>query len=99
MKSVAEDDILLDCVSSAVYWPDTDDHLGFPGSTKGIKGTKILKSTKGAGDMRAVSLIPGSGRSPPKKEMANPLQYSCLENSMDRGAWQATVHGVEKSWT
>ena len=29
----------------------------------------------------------------------NPLQYSCLENPMDRGAWQATVHGVPKSWT
>ena len=29
----------------------------------------------------------------------NPLQYSCLDNSMDRGAWQATVHGVTKSWT
>lgn len=46
MKSVAEGDILLDCVSSAVYWPDTDDHLGFPGSTKGINGTKVLKVLK-----------------------------------------------------
>ena len=35
---------------------------------------------------------------PLEKEMA-PLQYSCLENPMDRGSWQATVHGVEKSWT
>ena len=42
--------------------------------------------------------IPGSGRSP-GEENGNPLQYSCLENSMDRGAWQATVHGVIKSWT
>ena len=32
-------------------------------------------------------------------ECGNPLQYSCLENPMDRGAWPATVHGVEKSWT
>ena len=38
-------------------------------------------------------LIPGSGRSP-REGHGNPLQYSCLENSMDRGAWWATVHGV-----
>ena len=42
--------------------------------------------------------IPGSGRSPGEGN-GNPLQYSCLENSMDRGAWQATVHGVAKSRT
>ena len=43
-------------------------------------------------------LIPGSGRSPGEGN-GNPLQYSCLENSMDEGAWWATVHGVTKSWT
>ena len=43
-------------------------------------------------------LIPGLGRSPGKGN-GNPLQYSCLENPMDREAWQATVHGVAKSWT
>ena len=42
--------------------------------------------------------IPGSGRSPGEVN-GYPLQYSCLENPMDRGAWQATVHGVTKSWT
>ena len=42
--------------------------------------------------------IPGSGRSPGKGN-GNPLQYSCLENRMDRGAWRATVRGVIKSWT
>ena len=42
--------------------------------------------------------IPGSGRSPGEGN-GNPLQYSCLENAMDRGAWQVTVHGVEKSQT
>ena len=42
--------------------------------------------------------IPGSGRSPGEGN-GYPLQYSCLENSMDRGAWQPTVHGIEKSWT
>ena len=42
--------------------------------------------------------IPGSGRSPGEGN-GNPLQYYCLENPMDRGAWQATVHGVAKSQT
>ena len=49
-----------------------------------------------AGDARDVDLIPGSGRSPGGGS-GNPLQYSCLENPMDRGAWWATVHGVTKS--
>ena len=51
-----------------------------------------------SGDIRDASLIPGSGRSPGGGHR-NPLQYSCLENPMDRGAWQATVHRVAKSWT
>ena len=49
-----------------------------------------------AGDRRDTGSIPGSGRSPGGGH-GNPLQYSCLENPMDRGAWQATVHGVAKS--
>jgi len=44
------------------------------------------------------SLIPGLGRAP-GEENSNPLQYSCLGNSVDRGAWWATVHGVTKSRT
>ena len=48
-----------------------------------------------AGDMGSGS-IPGLGRSPGEGN-GNPLQYSCLENPMDRGAWQAPVHGVAKS--
>ena len=51
-----------------------------------------------ARDARDVGSIPGSGRSPGEGN-GNPLQYSCLGNSMDRGAWQATVHRVAKSWT
>ena len=50
------------------------------------------------GDPGDVGLIPGSGRSFGVGK-GNPLQYSCLENSMDRGAWKATVHGVAKSCT
>ena len=51
-----------------------------------------------AGDLRDAGLIPGSGRSPGGGH-GNPLQYSCMENPMDRGAWRATVHGVTKRWT
>ena len=51
-----------------------------------------------AGDARDAGSIPDWGRSPGVGNR-NPLQYSCLENSMDRRAWQATVHGVTKSQT
>ena len=51
-----------------------------------------------AGDLRDVGSIPGSGRSPVRGH-DNPLQYSYLENLMDRGAWEATVHRVTKSDT
>ena len=50
------------------------------------------------GSVYLFSATPGSGRSLAGGN-GNPLQYSCLENSMDRGAWWATVHGVIKSWT
>ena len=63
--------------------------LGFPGGSDGEE------STRSAGD--PVS-IPGLGRSPGEGN-GNPLQYSCLENPMDRGVWQATVHGVTESDT
>ena len=46
-------------------------------------------------DARDPGLIPGLGRSPGRRN-GNPLQYSCLENPMDSGAWEATVHGVAK---
>ena len=48
-----------------------------------------------AGDIKDVGSVPGSGR-PPGEGTSNPLQNFCLENSMDRGAWLATVHGVAK---
>ena len=51
-----------------------------------------------AGDTRDMGLIPESGRSPGEGH-GNPSQYSCLENPMDRGAWQGTVHGAAKSRT
>ena len=51
-----------------------------------------------AGDLRDTGSVPGSGRSPGGGH-GYPLQYSCLENPMDRGAWRATVHKVTKSQT
>ena len=59
----------------------------------------VVKNSPGnAGDIRVAGSIPGLGRHPGWGH-ANPLQYSCLENSMDRRAWQTTVHRVTKSWT
>ena len=66
-----------------------DYFLGFPGGSVGGE------STSNAGDLGSV---PGLGRSP-EEGNANPLQYSCLETSMDRGAWRATVHEFAESWT
>ena len=64
----------------------------FPGSTV-VKNP--LANAENKGD---TGLIPGLGRSRGEWN-GNPLQYSCLENSMDRGAWRATVHRVAKSWS
>ena len=61
----------------------------FPGSSA-IKNPPVNVGNVGS--------IPGSGRSPGEGK-GNPLQYSCLQNPMGRGAWQATVHAVAKSWT
>ena len=58
-------------------------------------GSDSKESACRAGDL---GLIPGSGRSPGEGD-GNPLQYSCLENPRDGGAWWAAVHGVAKSWT
>ena len=68
--------------------PWAQDLEGFPGGSDGKESAYIV------GDL--VSL-PGLGRSPGGGP-GSPLQCSCLENSMDRGAWRATVHGVAKSW-
>ena len=62
---------------------------GFPGGASGKEFTCQCR------DIRDVVSIPGSGISPGVGN-GNPLQYSYLENSMDRGAWQATIHGVTK---
>ena len=65
---------------------------GYPG------GTAVKNLPANARDTRDAGLIPESGRSPGGGN-GNPFQYSCLENSIDRGAWWVTVHGVTESWT
>ena len=69
-------------ILSLHYW-------GFP------DGSESKESDCNAGDIRDMGSIPGLGRSP-REGNGNPFQYSCLENPMDRGAWQATVHGVAR---
>ena len=64
-------------------------YQSFPGGSVG------KQSACNVGDTGSVT---GWGRSPGERN-GNPLQYSCLKNSMDRRAWCATVHGVTKSWT
>ena len=65
----------------------------------GFSGGSVVKNLPvHAGDSGDMGLIPGSGRSPGVGN-GNPLQYSYLENSVDRGAWWAAVHEVAKRWT
>ena len=62
---------------------------GFPWS---LSGKESACNTGGPGSILGLGRYPGEGN-------GNPLQYTCLENSMNRGAWKATVHGVAKSRT
>ena len=66
--------------------------VGFAGGSVG------KESSYNAGDAGSTGLIPGSGRSPGRGH-GNPVQYSCLDNPMDSGAWRATVHSVAESLT
>ena len=66
--------------------------MGFPG------GSMVKNQPANAGDTGDSGSVTGLGRSPGVGN-GNPLQYSCLENSIDRGAWWPTVHGVAKSQT
>ena len=66
-------------------------YMGFPG------GSVVKNPPAKTGDAGDMGLIPGLGRFPGGN--GNPLQYSCLENPLDRGVWKATVHEVSKNWT
>ena len=77
--------------------------MGILSGLRGLgKASQVLLVVKNppanAGDVRDVGFIPGLGRSP-GGDHGNPLQYSCLENPIDRGAWWTTVHRVAKSQT
>ena len=74
---------------SKLVWSDIIQILDFPSGADG------KESACNGGDL---GLISGSGRSA-GEGIGYPFQYSCLENSMDRGAWQAIVHGVAQNWT
>ena len=65
---------------------------GFPGGSVGKEPVCNAGVTGDAGLIPGLGRFPGGGR-------GNPLQYSCLEQPMDRGAWQASAHGAENSWT
>ena len=69
--------------------PQAARSLGFPG------GSESKESACNAGELGSIL---GSVRAPGEGN-GSPLQHSCLESHMDRGAWRATVHGVKKSWT
>ena len=75
------------------FFDQNSSNQDIPSGTSGKKNPPA-----NAGDIRDAGLIPGLGRSP-RGGHGNPLQYSCLENPKDRGAWQAAVPGVSKSWT
>ena len=70
--------------------------LSLPRGVRGFPGGSDSKAS--ACNVEDPGLIPGSGRSPGDAN-GNPLQYSCLENPLGRGAWWAIVYGVIKSWT
>ena len=81
--------LLLPCMNGRFNRKMFRKNLGFP------DGSEVKASVCSVGDL---GLFSGLGRSPGEGN-GNPLQYSCLENPMDRGAWWATVHGVAKSQT
>ena len=88
-------DLSLDCLAYVVHLKSFQG-ISISMSNKGFPGGSVVKSPPAnAGD---TDLIPGSGRSP-REGNGNPLQYSCLGNPMDRGAWRAAVHGAAKSQT
>ena len=91
-EKCSTEDISSPCLSC---WPTCSVPLLLRSSFSFPGGSEVKASACSAGDLGS---IPGSGRSP-GEENGDPLQYSCLENPMDGGDWQATVHGVAKSRT
>ena len=84
------DKLTQECEFSSDFWTRIEDSGYFPGSSDS------KESTCNAGDL---GFIPGSKKKTPGEGNGNPLQYSCMENPLDRGAWQATVYSIAKNWT
>ena len=89
MKVKSESEVAQSCPTCS---SSSNNYIGFPG------GSAVKNPSANARDIRDEGWMPGLGRSPGGGN-GNPLQYSCLENSMDRGVWWITVHGVAKSQT
>ena len=86
--------VTCDLFTSRIYWMA----MVWQALSWSIQVVVVVKKlSASAGDVRDMSLIPGLGRSSGEGH-GNPLQYSCLENPVDRGAWQAMAHRVTKSW-
>jgi len=92
--------ILCICRCILYHWATWKTHMLYKQAYIHTRASQVGLVVKhlpaSAGDIRDIGSIPGLGRSP-GGEHGNPLQCSCLENPMDRGAWQATVHGVTES--
>ena len=86
--------VVLDLWSHRSLWESDESYR----SSLASQAALVVKSLLANADLRDTGSIPGSGRSLGEGH-GNPLQYSCLENSMDRGAWRAIVCGVAESWT
>ena len=85
--------------SGAGAWRANCPNWSVSAAKRASQGVLVVKNLPAnAGDIREVGLIPGLGRSPGGGH-GYPLQYSYLENPMDRGAWRATIHGITKSRT
>ena len=89
MVALRREIILSDSQSSPPFISPRDIYWGFPG---GSDGKESACNVGGLGSTPRLGRSPGEGT-------GNPLQYSCLENPVDRGAWWTAVHGVTKSWT
>ena len=90
------------CLLSSLIGILQGKYFSFEESLQLFKASQVALVVKNppakAGDARDVGLILGLGRSPGAGN-GTQLQYSCLENSMNKGAWRSTVHGVMKNWT
>ena len=95
-KALSEKNWFQQCESCVSYQMSTEFKIAFSGGFPDGSGDK--ESSCNSGAARDACLIPGSERSS-REGNSNPLQYSCLENPMDRGAWKDTVHRVAKSRT